>query len=139
MSLLAQATTDLVEQVATPSVDWWGVMPVLILAAPAMVLLHLSSLVKRFFTGFFAAYIVVALVATGWGRGPGWRVTDDAPGRGPFSTLGGAYGVDGFSVFLTVVICSSVVLTALMADGYLRRGPRGAEPTRSRCCRPRAG
>jgi NADH-quinone oxidoreductase subunit N len=129
VSLLAQVPGDLVEQVATPSVDWWGIMPVLILAVPAMVLLHLSSLVKRFFTGFYALFtIVVALVAAGWAVGLWWRVTDDAPGRGPFSTLGGAYGVDGFSVFLTVVICTSVVLTALMADGYLRReGLEGAE------------
>ena len=30
-------------------------------------------------------------------------------------------GVDGFSLFLTVVICGSVILAALLADGYLRR------------------
>ena len=91
MSLLAQATTDLVEQVATPSVDWWGVMPVLILAALAMVLLYLS-LVKRFFTGSSPP---TRSWSPWWRRaGPGlwWRVTDDVPGRGPFSTLGGAYG-----------------------------------------------
>ena len=96
MSLLARATTDLVEQVATlrrlVGRDAGADPP-----PRAMVLLHLSSLVKRFFTGFFAAYtIVVALVATGWAVGLWWRVTDDAPGRGPFSTLGGARGVDGF-------------------------------------------
>ena len=128
MSLLAQVP-GVAEQVATPGVDWWGIMPVILLAGPAMVLLHLSALVKRFFTGFYAAYtVVVALVAAGWAVGLWWRVTDDAPGRGPFSTLGGAYGVDGFSVFLTVVICASVVMAALMADGYLRReGLEGAE------------
>src|SRR5215211_6433130 len=99
---LAQAS-NVTNQVATPRVDWWGVMPVLILAVPAMVLLHVSSLVKRFFTGFYALFtIVVALVTAGWAVGLWWRVTDDSPGRGPFSTLGGAFGVDGFSVFLTV-------------------------------------
>src|SRR5215208_4856415 len=122
MSLLAQVPGDLVDRVATPGVDWWGVMPLILLAVPAMVLLHVSALVKRFFTGFYAAYtVVVALLAAGWAVGLWWRVTDDAPGRGPFSTLSGAYGVDGFSVFLTVVICASVVMAALMADGYLRR------------------
>jgi NADH-quinone oxidoreductase subunit N len=41
--------------------------------------------------------------------------------RGPFSTLAGAVGVDGFSTFLTVVIAASVILTALLIDDYLRR------------------
>ena len=46
------------------------------------------------------------------------------------SVVAGAVGVDGFSLFLTVVICVSVViLAALLADGYLRReGLEGPEP-----------
>ena len=51
---------------------------------------------------------------------PIWDRVQDAE-RGPFTALAGAVGVDGFSVFMTVVICASVVLTALLADGYLRR------------------
>ena len=43
------------------------------------------------------------------------------PDRGPFTAIAGAIGVDGFSVFMTVVICASVVVAALLADGYLRR------------------
>jgi NADH-quinone oxidoreductase subunit N len=35
--------------------------------------------------------------------------------------LGGALGVDGFSVYFTVLIGFSVILTALFADDYLRR------------------
>jgi NADH-quinone oxidoreductase subunit N len=125
MSLLAQAAADLV---AIPSVDWAGVMPVILLAAPAMVLLHVSSLVPRFFRGFYAlATIVVAGVTAAWAIGLWARVQD--AGRGPFSTLGGAYGVDGFSVFLILVICASVALAALLADDYLRREDlEGAEP-----------
>ncbi len=118
VSLLAQATTT--PQLRTPSVDWWGVMPVLLLAAPAMVLLHVSSLIKRFFTGFYAAVtVVVALVTAGWAIGLWGRVTD--ADRGPFSTMGGAYGVDGFSVFVIVLLCASVIIAALLADDYLRR------------------
>jgi NADH-quinone oxidoreductase subunit N len=30
-------------------------------------------------------------------------------------------GIDGFSIFVTIVICSGVILGALLADGYLRR------------------
>ncbi|MPY96180.1 MAG: NADH-quinone oxidoreductase subunit NuoN [Acidimicrobiia bacterium] len=126
VSLLAQAT-DVAETLETPGVDWWGVMPVLLLAAPAMVLLHVSSLVKRFFPGFYALVtVVVALVTFGWAVGLWTRVTD--PDRGPFSTLGGAFGVDGFSVFFIFIMCASVVIAALLADDYLRReGMDGAE------------
>ena len=124
MSLLAQASEV---AVTTPSVDWWGVMPLLLLAAPAMVLLHASSLLPRVFRGFYTmATIAIATVAGGFALALWSRVTD--PGRGPFSTLGGAFGVDGFSVFFTVLLCASVIIAALLADGYLRReGLEGAE------------
>jgi len=59
-----------------------------------------------------AAAIVVSLML--------WqRVTD--PLDGPFSTLNGSFGVDGFSVFITIVILIAVILAALIADEYLRR------------------
>jgi len=124
VSLLAQASEV---AVTTPSVDWWGVMPLLLLAAPAMVLLHASSLLPRVFRGFYTvATIAIATVAGGFALALWSRVTD--PDRGPFSTLGGAFGVDGFSVFVTVLLCASVILAALLADGYLRReGLEGAE------------
>ncbi len=39
-----------------------------------------------------------------------------------------AIGVDGFSVYITILIASAVVLTALIADGYLRQeGMEGPE------------
>jgi NADH-quinone oxidoreductase subunit N len=123
VSLLAQ-----ISDIDTPRVEWWGVLPVLLLAAPAMVLLHVSSLVKRFFTGFYALVtVVVALVAAGFSVGLWVRVTD--ADRGPFEAVGGAYNVDGFSVFVTLVICAAVVMAALLSDTYLRReGLEGAEP-----------
>ena len=121
MSILAQAGAV----VLTPKVDWWGIAPVLLLAAPAMILLHVSSLVKRFPRGFYAAFtITIALVTAAWSIGLWLRVTDVK--RGPFSVFGkpgevGAFGVDGFSVFVTVVLCASVIMAALLAEDYLRR------------------
>jgi NADH-quinone oxidoreductase subunit N len=62
---------------------------------------------------------VVALGAAG-AAVPLWREVNDAD-RGPFSTLGGAVGVDGFSTFVTFVLAAAVVLAALLIDDYLRR------------------
>jgi hypothetical protein len=43
-----------------------------------------------------------------------------------------AFRVDGLTVFLGIVICAGVVLTALLANGYLRRERlEGPSPT---CC-----
>ena len=59
---------------------------------------------------------------------PLWSEVQDAD-RGPFSTLAGAVGVDGFSLFLTVVIAVAVILAALLTDDYLRREElEGVEP-----------
>ena len=40
---------------------------------------------------------------------------------GPHSTVAGSIGVDGFSVFIIVLLACTVVLTALVADGFLHR------------------
>ena len=49
---------------------------------------------------------------------PLWdRVRDE----GAFGAIGGELGVDGFSLFVTAIIASSVVLVAMLLDGYLRR------------------
>jgi NADH-quinone oxidoreductase subunit N len=48
--------------------------------------------------------------------------------HGPYTALAGSIGVDGFSVFVTIVICLAVILTAWTADDYLRReGLEGPE------------
>ena len=42
---------------------------------------------------------------------------------GPYTTVGGMVGVDGFSLFVTIVICVAVVLAALLTDAL--PAPRG--------------
>ena len=82
---------------------------------------------RRSTAGYTVFTCVVALAAIG-AVVPLWREVQD-PDRGPFSTLGGAVGVDGFSLFMTVVIAVAVILAALLADDYLRReGLQGVEP-----------
>lgn len=123
LGVLAQLTpipTD--TGVDVPEVEWEALAPVLVLVGGALVLLTLSALVprRRHPDGAYAAFTVVAGLAAIAVAVPLWQRVQDAD-RGPFSAVAGAVGVDGFSVFATVVICSSVVLAALLADGYLRR------------------
>jgi NADH-quinone oxidoreductase subunit N len=129
LASLGQPLPDDPTPIDTPTVDWGAVAPLLVLVGGALVLLLVPALVARLrtttvYTVFTCLVAVGAMVAVV----PLWREVQDAD-RGPFSTLAGAVGVDGFSLFMTVVIAAAVVLAALFADDYLRRERlEGVEP-----------
>lgn len=120
-------------RIPTPQVDWRALLPVVVLLVGGLLLLTFASLTrKRPTTRWYAPYtIAVALVAglsvlplwarvQGWDTLLWWHIPASDP-RGPFSTVAGAVGIDGFSLFVAVVICATVVLGALFADDYWRR------------------
>lgn len=107
--------------VDTPAVDWWALGPMLALLAGATLLMLLTSFVRsRLFPG---AYALVTCVSALTAIGLSVKLWDDVQNadKGPYATLDGALGVDGFSVFATIVLAAGVVLAALLIDGYLRR------------------
>ncbi|MFO7281556.1 MAG: NADH-quinone oxidoreductase subunit N [Thermoanaerobacterales bacterium] len=107
--------------VETPSVDWAAAAPLLVLVGGALVLMLWSSFVRsRRATHLYTAFTCLVAVGAIGAVVPLWREVQDAD-RGPFSTFGGAVGVDGFSLFMTVVIAVAVALAALFIDDYLRR------------------
>ncbi|MBA2626356.1 MAG: NADH-quinone oxidoreductase subunit N [Acidimicrobiia bacterium] len=116
LSLLAQVDA---EPLDTPEVDWSGLSPLLVLTVGALVLLTATALgVRRpprgtwaVATALLSAGAVVATVVL-------WQRVDD---DGPFGLVADALVIDGFSVFLTGLIATSIGLAALLADGYLRR------------------
>lgn len=116
------------ETVATPDVEWSALMPLIALVLGAVLLITITSLLKdRLVRGFSALFTVLTAAVTIIVALPLWQRVDD-PLEGPFSALGGSWGVDGFSIFLTVVIAAAVILTALVTDDYLRReGQDGPE------------
>jgi NADH-quinone oxidoreductase subunit N len=111
-ALLAQASTF-----SGPEIDWWALSPILVLAGGGLALLVASALTPRWPKGAYAAAAVttasaaLVLAAILW-----FQVQDD----GPSLLAGGALRLDGFSLFLTIVICLSVILSSLVADDYLR-------------------
>ena len=115
--------------IETPTVDWAAEAPLLILVVGALVLMLISAFVRsrRSTVPYTALTCLIALGAIG-SVVPLWREVQD-PDRGPFSTLAGAVGVDGFSLFVTVVLAVAVILSALLIDDYLRRESlEGVEP-----------
>jgi NADH-quinone oxidoreductase subunit N len=119
-------------QVAGPSIDWLALLPMIILLAGALLTLTFSSFLKKrepkgLFTLTTVAIAIAAAVSSVpmWARVQGWDSllwwNLDQSQTGPFSTAGGAVGIDGFSLFITIVLCLGVVLAALLADSFLRR------------------
>jgi NADH-quinone oxidoreductase subunit N len=129
IGLLAQPLPVDPSPIDTPAVDWSAEAPLLILVGGALAMMLVSSFVRsrRSIVGYTVGTCVVALASI-VAAVPLWREVQD-PDRGPFSTLGGAVGVDGFSLFVTVVLAVAVILAALLTDDYLRREDlRGVEP-----------
>jgi NADH-quinone oxidoreductase subunit N len=115
-SVLAQADGAL----PSPSVDWPALVPLIVITLSGLLLLTISSLVPRLPRWFATAWTCAASLAAGLLVIPVWVRVNDAE-RGPFSTLSNMLGVDGFSLFVTAVICAGVFLAALVAHDYLRR------------------
>jgi NADH-quinone oxidoreductase subunit N len=110
-----------VQRLATPEVVWSALVPQLILMAGGVFMLTIVSLVKgRLPRGTYATYTVVVALASLVSTVPLWHRVQHAK-EGPAALVGGAVGLDGYSLFLIAVICIGVVLAALLADGYLRR------------------
>lgn len=117
ITLLAQL--DAPDPVDTPDIAWSALLPLVVLTVGAVLLILLSSLLKdRLFKGFNAAFTCVTAGAAIGAAVYLWQRIGD---EGPSTTAAGAVAVDGFGVFLTVVICVSVILAALVSDHYVCR------------------
>lgn len=104
-----------------PDVDWAGLSPLLIMAGVPLLFLTGWSLTSHrahertpSIVAALAGVGTIVAAAIQWDRVSG----DPTPG---FSTLASAYGVDGFSMLLTMLIAAAVTLTAIFAHDYLER------------------
>ena len=115
IALLAQQVTD---QLHGPPVEWFALMPMIVLLGGGLLLLVVGSLTPQWPRGLYA-YLSAATALTAlvmccflW-----HRVGID----GPHTIVGGALDLDHFTVFVTMAICGAVVLASLVTADYLRR------------------
>ena len=121
LATIAQAASTGTQKIATPTVAWKALAPVLILIGGAVVILGISAMVRRKPRSSVFAFLTVATALGAIAAAvPLWRDVTD-PAHGPYTAVSGAIVVDGFAVFFTVLVCVAVALAALLADGYLRR------------------
>ncbi len=102
-----------------PHVDYLSILPMLIMLGGAVTLMLVSSLLRRVMGASAGTLVAVtvsvaALVAALFQ----W---DHVATHGPSVTIAGAIAYDGFAVFIQVTVAITMLLTALVADGYLKR------------------
>ena len=125
-SLLATTTHVPSDTIAVPPIRWLAILPPIIMIGGAVLLLGLASLVARPLR--VAVSTVATVVISGGALGVAiWQWTD-VQDHGAHTYINQAVVMDGFSVFVMMLVAIAMLLTALVADGYLRReGVQGAE------------
>ena len=125
IAMLAQ-TQDAVSAIPAPEIVWSLISPFLVLAIGGVLLVMITSLVPALRGGGFpAAFTGLTAVVAGGFLVSVWRdhVDGQEPLEGgePLLAVDGAIGIDGFTVFITAVICVAVFFAAMLLDDYLRR------------------
>ena len=119
------AQVDPVAPFVGPSIDWWALSPLLVLLGGGLLLLVGAALTPRWPKSLYALATCVIAGAAGVLSVFLW---DDISDEGDKLLVGGALRFDRFSMFITLVICVSIIGSALLTDDYLRReGQEGAE------------
>jgi NADH-quinone oxidoreductase subunit N len=111
--------SQVADRISSPEIDWFALSPMLTLLGGALVMLVASVLVpqmaRRGWNAFLTVSIASAAVVLAFIN---WN---DVRDHGPKSLVSGAVALDGFSIFITIAICASVIGAALLFDDYLRR------------------
>ncbi|HEX4174831.1 MAG TPA: NADH-quinone oxidoreductase subunit N [Acidimicrobiales bacterium] len=125
-TLLATTTHVPSDTIPVPPIRWLAILPPVIMIGGAVLLLGLASLVARPLR--VAVSTVATVVISGGALGVAiWQWTD-VQDHGAHTYINQAVVMDGFSVFVMVLLSIAMLLSALVADGYLRReGVQGAE------------
>jgi NADH-quinone oxidoreductase subunit N len=125
-TLLATTTHVPSDTIPVPPIRWLAILPPVIMIGGAVLLLGLASLVARPLR--VAVSTVATVVISGGALGVAiWQWTD-VQDHGAHTYINQAVVMDGFSVFVMILLSIAMLLSALVADGYLRReGVQGAE------------
>jgi len=119
----AQASSG---SITVPPIRWLSILPPIIMIGGAVVLLGVASLVRRPLR--VGVSTVATIVISGGALGVALWQWSDVQEHGPHAYIQQAIVMDGFSVLVTVTVAIAMLLSALVADGYLRReGIEGAE------------
>ena len=127
-TLLAASTTasGASDKISIPSIRYLTILPPIIMIGGAVILLAVASLVSRPLR--VRVSTIGSVVISGGAFGVAIWQWCDVRAHGAHTYIAHAVVMDGFSVLITMLVAMAMLLTALVADGYLRReGITGAE------------
>ena len=104
--------------VPTPEIVWWALLPVIIFAVSGVLLLTISSLLKKEISWLAPGVTLTAGIFVLFSSIPMWnRIQND----GPIAFLNDSVGTDGSTIFLTSLIAIALISTSILARPYLDR------------------
>jgi NADH-quinone oxidoreductase subunit N len=113
--------------ITTPHVDWLAIAPEIALVGAAVLIVLLRAIIRRRPGATLIALVISGLGVLAAGGTLAWQwihVRDD----GPITTMAGMVRVDGFGVFLGIIVVIATALALLVSVAYLRReGLEGPE------------
>ena len=122
----AAATHAASNSIPVPPIRWMAILPPIIMIGGAVVLLGLASLVSKPLR--VRVGTIATVVISGGALGIALWQWSDVQQHGPHTYVKQAVVMDGFSVLIVMLVAIAMLLSALVADGYLRReGMQGAE------------
>jgi NADH-quinone oxidoreductase subunit N len=109
-----------VNGISHPQVNWLAVAPELALAGAAALIVLSRALLRRRALATPVAYTLAALgvLAAGGTLAWQWITVRD---HGPITTMQGMVRVDGFGVFLGIVVVIAAAIALLLAVAYMKR------------------
>jgi NADH-quinone oxidoreductase subunit N len=114
------------DKLTLPPIRYLSILPPIIMIGGAVLLLAVASLVSRPLRVRVAT--IGTVIIAGGALGISIWQWFDVQDHGAHTYVANAVVMDGFSVLITMLVASAMVLSALVADGYLRReGVTGAE------------
>jgi NADH-quinone oxidoreductase subunit N len=112
--------------IPVPPIRWLAILPPIIMIGGAVVLLAVASLVRRPMR--VRVSTIATVIISGGALGIAIWQWSDVQEHGPHTYVAQAVVMDGFSVLFMMLVAIAMLLSALVADGYLRReGVQGAE------------
>jgi len=126
ITTLLVASTSGSDSIPVPHIRYLSILPPMVMIGGAVLLLAVASLVSRPLRVRVATFGTIAISGTALGLSV-WQWFD-VQSHGAHTYIASAVVMDGFSVLINLLVASAMLLTALVADGYLRReGINGAE------------
>jgi NADH-quinone oxidoreductase subunit N len=129
IELLAAATVHapaVPDKLVVPPIRYLAILPPIIMIGGAVVLLGLASLFSRPMRARVAT--LGSVIISGSALGISLWQWSDVTEHGAHTYVAHAVVMDGFSVLINILVATAMLLTALVADGYLRReGAQSAE------------